>query len=68
MELNPNTAIALLGGSTEAARFFEVTVGAVSQWRENGIPKARAMYLRAARPDVYQESLRTAAEPQKVAA
>jgi phage terminase Nu1 subunit (DNA packaging protein) len=58
MNINPNTAIDLLGGTTLAAEFFEVTLGAVSQWRENGIPKARAMYLRAMRPDIYAQALR----------
>ena len=66
--MDQNKVIDLLGGTNAAARFFEVAPASVSEWRRNGIPKARAMYLRAARPDVYQESLRTAAEPQKVAA
>nr|WP_319566244.1 Cro/CI family transcriptional regulator [uncultured Rhodoferax sp.] len=50
-----------LGGVSEVARLCEVTPQAVSQWTgvnpENGekreIPKARLMYLKAIRPDVF---------------
>ena len=52
--LTHNYVIDALGGSTAAARFFEVTVGAISQWRMSGIPRARLMYLRAMRPDIYE--------------
>lgn len=51
--MNSNLAIDLLGGTHEAAKFFEVTPGAISQWRKDGIPRARLMYLRAMRPDIY---------------
>lgn len=43
-----------IGGSSEVARLCQVTVGAVSQWRTDGIPRARLMYLRLARPDVFK--------------
>ncbi|MFY3333322.1 Cro/CI family transcriptional regulator [Achromobacter xylosoxidans] len=42
-----------LGGTLEAARLFEVTTGAISQWRTKGIPKARRQFLRIARPDLF---------------
>jgi hypothetical protein len=42
-----------LGGSSEVARLCEVTVGAVSQWRHNGIPRARLMFLQAIRPEAF---------------
>lgn len=45
-----------LGGTNAAAELCDVTAQAVSQWRANGIPKARLMYLRLVRPDVFQES------------
>ena len=45
-----------LGGTAEVARLCEVQPPAVSQWRECGIPKARLMYLRAIRPEVFQSS------------
>lgn len=31
---------------------FDVRMASVSDWKKNGIPKARMMYLRVARPDV----------------
>jgi hypothetical protein len=46
--------IDLLGGTVEVSRLCNVTKGAVSQWRENGIPEARLMYLKLARPDVFE--------------
>lgn len=45
-----------LGGTNEVARICEVSAQAVSQWREDGIPKARLMFLRAIRPDVFEKS------------
>jgi hypothetical protein len=52
--MDANRVIDLLGGTYAAAKFFEVTPGAVSQWRSSGIPRARLMFLRAARPDVFE--------------
>lgn len=37
----------------KVARLCSVTKGAVSQWRRDGIPEARLMYLRLLRPDVF---------------
>lgn len=45
--------IDLLGGTVETAKLAEVTPAAVSQWRRTGIPKARLMYLRLARPEIF---------------
>lgn len=45
--------IAALGGPAKAAVFWEVTPQAVSQWKEKGIPRARRMYLRVMRPDLF---------------
>lgn len=45
-----------LGGTAEVARLCEVQPPSVSEWRVNGIPRARLMYLRAIRPDVFQSS------------
>lgn len=42
-----------LGGTFEVARICEVQPPSVSEWRRNGIPKARLMYLRLARPEVF---------------
>lgn len=43
-----------LGGTGEAARLCEVTDAAVSQWRKDGIPRARLQFLRLARPDLFE--------------
>lgn len=42
-----------LGGTAEVARMFEVRMPSVSDWKREGIPSARMMYLRAA----HQEAL-----------
>lgn len=41
-----------LGGTFAVASIFEIKPPSVSEWRKKGIPKARLMYLRLARPDV----------------
>ena len=51
--MDTSKIIERLGGTTKTAALFQVTPGAVSQWLENGIPKARLMYLEIARPDVF---------------
>lgn len=53
--MNANQIIDALGGTSEVANICNVTTGAVSQWRENGIPAARLMYLRLLRPDVFAD-------------
>lgn len=50
-----------LGGTGEVARLCEVSDAAVSQWRHDGIPKARLQYLRLARPGVFDASKEKAA-------
>jgi hypothetical protein len=52
-----------LGGTGEVAKLCEVTDAAVSQWRRDGIPKARLQFLRLARPDVF-----SAHDPERAAA
>lgn len=42
-----------LGGTTKAAEFFDVKPPSISEWRKTGIPRARMMYLRVARPDLF---------------
>lgn len=53
--MDPNKIIDGLGGTAEVARLCEVSAQAVSQWRTDGIPKARLMYLRAVRPAVFRQ-------------
>lgn len=61
--MDPNKIIDLLGGSLAVARLCDVTVGAVSQWRRSGIPRARVMYLQAVRPDVFSQDANAASVP-----
>jgi len=51
--IEANRLIDALGGTGVVAGLCEVTTGAVSQWRTEGIPKARLMYLRVIRPDIF---------------
>ena len=53
MEQDPNIIIDRLGGTSEVARIFGIQPPSVSEWRSFGIPDARLMYLRLARPDVF---------------
>ena len=53
MTNDPNTVIDKLGGTSETARLCDVSPASVSEWRKNGIPHARLMFLKLARPDVF---------------
>lgn len=54
--MNATEIIRRLGGPAKAAVLFEISTQAVSQWQQNGIPKARLQYLRLARPDVFADT------------
>jgi hypothetical protein len=54
MNKKSSEVIDALGGTVEVSRMCNVTKGAVSQWRKNGIPEPRLMYLKLARPDVFE--------------
>ena len=45
-----------LGGTSAVAVICEVSQPAVSQWKVQGIPRARRMYLELLRPDVFKQS------------
>lgn len=45
-----------LGGTSAVARLFDIKPPSVSNWRTVGIPKARLMYLRLSRPDLFDET------------
>ena len=55
--MDPNKVIDALGGTNTVAALCEVSPQAVSQWRTDGIPPARLMYLKAVRPDVFQDAV-----------
>lgn len=65
--MNATEIIQRLGGVTKTAALCEVTAQAVSQWHNNGIPKAQLKFLRLARPDVFvhvsEESPHSESEP-----
>jgi len=52
---SPSELIDKAGGTAKVAELCDVSMAAVSQWRDNGIPKARLMFLRLARPDVFTD-------------
>jgi len=54
-----------LGGSAKVGRLCEVSTAAVSQWKKNGIPQARLMFLQLARPDVFAGAKAVDASPSK---
>lgn len=51
---NDSDLIDALGGTSEVARLCDLTTGAVSQWRTNGIPRAWKKYLRLAKPRIFK--------------
>lgn len=51
--MDANKIIDELGGTCAVAELCNVTTGAVSQWRTSGIPAARLMFLKLARPEVF---------------
>lgn len=53
--MNPNEIIDALGGTFRVAELCEVRPPSVSDWRKYGIPRARMMFLRVARPDVFKD-------------
>lgn len=42
------------GGTQEVADLLEITTGAVSQWRTNGLPDARLKYFKLLRPEFFE--------------
>jgi hypothetical protein len=56
-----------LGGTTQVAKLCEITKGAVSQWRTNGIPRATRLYLRAIRPEAFRDEANQGQDAQQAA-
>ena len=54
MDEHDSALIDRLGGTVEVANLCEVSPQAVSHWRREGIPRARLMYLRVLRPEVFE--------------
>lgn len=47
-----NEIIDALGGTVAVARLCEVQPPSVSEWRQNGIPRARLLFLKAVKGNV----------------
>ena len=52
---DPNRIIDAFGGTSKVAELFNITTGAVSQWRESGIPDSRMFSIKLLRPDLFEE-------------
>jgi hypothetical protein len=68
--MNPNEIIDALGGTFRVAELCEVRPPSVSDWRKYGIPRARMMFLRIARPEIFKaldESARAKPKPSGLA-
>ena len=63
--MDANKIIDDFGGTGAVAELFDVTTGAVSQWRLSGIPKARLMYLKLLRPDLFSDTPKKPAAPSR---
>jgi hypothetical protein len=55
MQVDSEKIIDALGGTGQVSKLFSVTAQAVSQWRKDGIPPARLMYLKLYRPDLFEQ-------------
>lgn len=45
-----------MGGTSAVAEIFSITTGAVSQWRDDGIPDSRLFSIKLLRPDLFKKS------------
>ena len=57
--MNATQIIDALGGTFEVAKLCQVKPPSVSEWRKEGIPPARLMYLKVIRPDVFEHETNT---------
>lgn len=51
-----NRIIDAMGGTVAVCTLFDITSGAVSQWRDEGIPEARMFSIRLLRPDLFEKA------------
>ncbi|MDP1594152.1 MAG: hypothetical protein Q8L80_07910 [Gallionella sp.] len=63
-----NEIIDAFGGTCDLALLCDVEPSAISQWRTNGIPKARLMYLKLLRPDLFATAKCTPKPPAEQSA
>lgn len=65
MDTNPNTIIDSLGGTSAVAELCEISTGAVSQWRQKGIPKPWLRLFRELHPNLFDQA--APASPEQAA-
>lgn len=51
MNTHAEKIIDRLGGTASVSRLFDVRMPSVSNWKKDGIPRARMMYLEAVLPE-----------------
>jgi len=55
-QIEANRLIEAMGGTLKVSNIFNITTGAVSQWRdEGGIPEARMFSIKLMRPDLFKK-------------
>ncbi len=52
MNTHATKVIEALGGTAETARLFGISMPSVSDWKKDGIPRARMMFLQATRANL----------------
>jgi len=60
-----NTIIDRLGGTSAVAEITDLTSGAISQWRTNGIPDPWLRLFKATRPEVFENINDDGSDPLK---
>lgn len=60
-QIEANRIIDAMGGTSSVAEIFSITTGAVSQWREDGIPESRLFSIKLLRKDLFKSSNKRAA-------
>lgn len=53
MNMTPSQIIDAFGGTTKVAALCQIRTPSVSEWKRTGIPKARLLYLKLLRPDLF---------------
>lgn len=60
-QIEANRIIDAMGGTSSVAEIFSITTGAVSQWREDGIPDSRLFSIKLMRKDLFKNNVKKAA-------
>lgn len=60
-QIEANRIIDAMGGTSLVAEIFSITTGAVSQWREDGIPDSRLFSIKLMRKDLFKSNTKKAA-------